>query len=107
MPEDCIKLVNISNDRCAKCGAIKPEVHKTGSLFQRRLYCAACCPACKPRSAAVPRLESPVKGYSQWMDDGWGPERDASGRVIDPWYRDARCEPQRWVPKTNWFKRGR
>jgi len=107
MTEDCIRLVNISNERCVKCGAVGLEMHKAGMLFRRFVYCAACCPACKPWSVAAPRPESQAKGHSQWADAGWGPERDAPGRVIDPWYRDTRREPQRWVPKINWFRRNR
>jgi hypothetical protein len=104
MVENCVKSASSAEDKCSKCGAVKPEFHKAGPLFRRRLYCAACCPACTAQQAEPQRAQVvlPAQAATQWKDQGWGPRAD------DPWYRDERRQPLRWVPRhKNWFGRRR
>ena len=102
MVENCVKLASSVADKCSKCGAVRPELHKAGPLFRRRLYCASCCPACTPRRVAPTRAQVGPAAHSatQWEDQGWGPSRG------DPWYRDERRQQPRWVPRLkNWLGR--
>ena len=114
--QNCIKVTNSSNDRCAKCGAIEPEMHRAGPLFRRRMYCGACCTACHPKPAAPAQPKQNMQG-NQW--DGYGPPRGPDGRYLDPrddaFYRDEQRREwinehsprgeSRWIPRRDWFRR--
>jgi hypothetical protein len=107
--QNCIEVTNSSDAACANCGAVRPQMHKAGALFRRRVYCRACCPACHPGPArlvpAKPQAKPMAQG-SQWLDLGYG-------RPADPFYSDrerreelARTRgDQSWVPRRNWFGR--
>jgi hypothetical protein len=104
--QNCVELTNSSNAACARCGAVRQEMHKAGALFRRRLYCRACCPACHIQPVPVLPPPKPVARGSQWIDLGYG-------RPSDPFYSDrerreeiARARgDQPWVPRRNWFGR--
>jgi len=111
--QNCIELSNSINAACAKCGAVRPQMHKAGALFRRRLYCRACCPACHVNPEPVLPPPKPMARGSQWIDLGYGPPRDSHGQMADPFYSDrerreeiARTRgDQPWVPRRNWFGR--
>jgi hypothetical protein len=111
--ERCVQSAAV-NSPCLMCGGRAEKMHRP--MFHRGSFCPRCCPVCAvaavPAAANVatdvplPRPATPLaQGRSQWADDGWGPRRDANGQCIDPWYRDSRPlrEPERWVPRREWF----
>ena len=116
--QNCFQVENSSNARCARCGAVKPQMHRAGPLFRRRIYCPACCVACHPQPAAVVPARAKRQTF-QW--DGYGPPRGPDGSYLNPeddaFYRDEqrrqwvndhspRATP-RWIPRRDWFRRRR
>ena len=104
--EACVQSGKVSR-QCARCGRKAEKMHRP--LFHRGVFCSCCCPVCA--NEPNPPLASPLKNVlaehstTQWKDGGWGPRRDARGKYVDPWYRDERQLPPRWIPRRpGWFK---
>ncbi len=51
MLDACSKTPNARSVRCTHCGALPAEIHEAGPLFNKRPYCAQCCPVCAPAQA--------------------------------------------------------
>jgi len=104
--EACVQSSSLTGS-CLTCGGRAPKMHRP--VFERGSFCPRCCPVCARRpnpTAAIPQhADVPAQGATQLKDGEWGPRRDATGRYVDPWYRDERRFPPPWIPRRpNWFK---